>query len=97
MYALSLDRNTRKDVGVPAQAIEVKQAKLMRQICESNYHLVQQVTQVKKSALKERIKVLEEDLTQLQTAFDSEKTTLISKEDHKKFINQLHEMHSQDT
>ena len=55
------------------------------------------MTQVKKSALKERIKVLEEDLTQLQSAFDSEKTTLISKEDHKKFINQLHEMHSQET
>lgn len=52
---------------------------------------------MKKSALKERIRVLEEDLSQLQAAFDSEKTTLISKDEHKNFINQLHEMHSQET
>ena len=63
LYSLSLDRITRTDVGVPAQAIEVKQAKLMRQICESNYHLVQQISQVKKSALKERIRILEEELS----------------------------------
>lgn len=52
---------------------------------------------MKKSALKERIKVLEEDLTQLQTQFDSEKTMLISKDEHKKFIDQLHSIHNQES
>ena len=84
---MSLDRNSKQEGRVSAEAISVQQAKLIRQICESNYHLVQQVTQVKKNALKDRIKVLEEELCSLQTQFDSEKTMLISKEEHKKFID----------
>lgn len=41
--------------------------------------------------------MLEEELCSLQTQFDSEKTMLISKDDHKKFIDQLHEIHSKET
>lgn len=68
LYSLALDRNTRKnpDELAPTPDKELQQAKLMRQICESNYHLVQQVTQVKKSSLKDRIRVLEEELSTLQ-------------------------------
>ena len=58
---------------------KTRQAKLLRQICESNYILVQQVTSGKKTALKDRIKELEEELAGLQAQFDSEKTMLISK------------------
>ena len=70
------------------------QSKLLRQICESNYHLVQQITQVKKSALKERLKVLEDENTELKRKIESENSMLISKEDHKAFVNKLHEMHT---
>ena len=65
LYSLSLDRNQLREEGMPRQSVEVKQAKLMRQICESNYLLVQQLTQVKNSALRDRIKVLEEELATL--------------------------------
>ena len=100
LYSLSLDRKhereARQDDDGQAKGkitVETRQAKLLRQICESNYILVQQVTSGKKTALKDRIKELEEELAGLQAQFDSEKTMLISKEDHKKFIDELHAMH----
>ena len=68
----------------------------MRQICESNYLLVQQMTTCKKTALKDRVNELEEELKCLQTQFDSEKTMLISKQEHKRFIDELHLMHKQE-
>ena len=54
------------------------------------------MTQCKKTALKERVRELEEELMSLQAQFDSEKTTLISKEEHKKFIDEVHSMHKQE-
>ena len=72
---------------------EYTQSRLMRQICESNYYLVQQITQVKKNALRERLRVLEDENAELKHKIESENSMLISKEDHKVFVNKLHEMH----
>lgn len=54
------------------------------------------MTQCKKTALKDRVRELEDELQGLQTQFDSEKIMLISKEEHKKFIDELHSMNKQD-
>lgn len=40
LYSLSLDRGPLSTQDASKRTTEVKQAKLMRQICESNYHLV---------------------------------------------------------
>ena len=72
-------------------------SKLLRQVCESNYLLVQQVSQVKKHALRERLKVLEDENAELKRKIESENSMLISKEEHKAFVNKLHEMHTQES
>ena len=54
------------------------------------------MTTCKKTALKDRVNELEEELKCLQTQFDSEKTMLISKQEHKRFIDELHLMHKQE-
>ena len=54
------------------------------------------MTQVKKHALKERLKVLEDENTELKHKIESESSMLIKKEDHKAFVSKLHEMHKQE-
>lgn len=39
-----------------------KLTQLLRQVCESNYYMLQQLSQTKKSALRERIKCLEDEI-----------------------------------
>ena len=56
-----------------------------------------QVSQVKKHALRERLKVLEDENAELKRKIESENSMLISKEEHKAFVNKLHEMHTQES
>ena len=49
---------------------------------------------MKKHALRERLKVLEDENAELKRKIESENSMLISKEEHKAFINKLHEMHT---
>ena len=55
------------------------------------------MTQVKKSALKERLRVLEDENAELKHKIESENSMLISKEEHKAFVSKLHELHKQET
>ena len=54
------------------------------------------MTQVKKHALKERLRVLEDENAELKHKIESENSMLIKKEDHKAFVSKLHEMHKQE-
>jgi hypothetical protein len=42
------------------------QGQLLRQICESSYYMIQQLSQSKKTALRDRIKCLEDEISQLR-------------------------------
>ena len=43
------------------------------------------------------MKVLEDENAELKRKIESENSMLISKEEHKAFINKLHEMHTQES
>ena len=53
------------------------------------------LTSSKKSVLRDRIKQLEEENAQIQHQFDSDNSMLISKEDHKTFVDSLHKFHQE--
>jgi hypothetical protein len=54
--------------------------------------MIQQLSQTKKSALRDRIKCLEDEIGQLRKKVTDDQM-LISKEDHRKFVENLHAMH----
>jgi hypothetical protein len=57
--------------------------------------MIQQLSQTKKSALRDRIKCLEDEIGQLRKKVTDDQM-LISKEDHRKFVENLHAMHKQE-